>query len=548
MRETATLRSLHDLPPHTVRLTLVGLFLGLLLAALDNTVVGTAMPRVVADLGGFERYALVATAYMVTGTVVGPIVGRLSDLYGRKKYYLGGIGLFLVGSALCGASQSMDWLILARAFQGIGAGVMQTMAFTVVGDLFPPAQRGRAQGATAGAFGLSSLVGPMVGGYITDHWSWRWVFYINLPLGLLALVALALFFPPLRPHRPHRGIDYAGAGVFILAVGPLLLALSWGGTVYPWLSAPVLGLLVLAVLAALLFIQIERRAPEPLLPLGLFRHRIIGNALLVMALTAGGFFGTALFVPLFLQGVLGASATESGQIMTPTMLAFVGGSLLAGQTITRTGRYKLQAVGGLALAVSGMLAFATLGPETPRWLVVADLVWTGLGMGMTMPTFTIIVQNALPYEYLGVGTATAQFARALGGTVGSALFGTLVANRFQPAFLAALPPALQASLPADRLARLSNPRALFLGGEGGVALGSALAPFGQIPAEAAAQVHQALRAGLAGALHDAFFLGGLVMALALVAVLFIPEVPLRRSHHTAPLSVSVAPARSERGG
>ncbi len=291
----------------------------MLLAALDQTIVGTAMPRVVAELGGLEHYAWPFTAYMVASTTTVPIAGKLSDLYGRKWLLLGGAFGFVLASALCGLSQDMGQLIAFRALQGLGAGVMQAIVFIVIGDLFPPAQRGRLQGLFAGVFGLAALIGPPLGGYLTDALSWRWIFYVNLPLGLVALLVVLRFFPHIVPKREHGGVDYLGAVTLVCGVVPLLLALSWGGRDYPWTSAPVLGLLALAVGMLAAFVVVELRAREPIIPPSLFEQRSIALAITASFMLSVGMFGTILFFPLFVQTVLGASATTSGRVFLPMM-------------------------------------------------------------------------------------------------------------------------------------------------------------------------------------------------------------------------------------
>jgi EmrB/QacA subfamily drug resistance transporter len=536
-RPVAAYASFHDLPRRQVIGTLAGLMISLFLASLDQTIVATALPRIIADLHGFEHYAWVATAYLVASTAAAPIVGKLTDLYGRKPFFLGGVVVFLVGSVLCGASQDMTQLALLRGVQGIGAGTIMANAFTVIGDLFPPAERGKYQGILASVFGLSSVIGPAVGGYLTDTLSWRWIFYVNLPVGAVALAVLLTMFPDIRPNRPHRGLDVLGATALVGAVVPLLLALSWGGSSYPWLSAPVLGMFGLALAMAVAFILIERRAPEPILPLDLFGNRIVSIALLATALTAVAMFGALLFIPLFIQAVTGSSATGSGAILTPMMVVMVLASTTSGQITARTGRYKPVFLVGLTLVTAGMVLLSLMDAHSGYTTALVNLVVVGLGLGLTMPIFTLVVQNAVPYARLGVATSVTQFFRSIGGTLGAAVFGTVMTNRFNQALSAELPlrlpPDVLAALPPDRMGAFRNPQAL-LSPEFGARLQELFASFGPAGPRHLEAFQQALREALALALHGVFLAGAVVVALALLAAFFIPEIPLRKSNRGAP--------------
>ncbi|MCS7051992.1 MAG: DHA2 family efflux MFS transporter permease subunit, partial [Thermomicrobium sp.] len=304
---------------HRLGLILPGLLLGMLLAALDQTIVGTAMPRVIAELHGLEHYAWVFTAYMLTSTVTVPLYGKLSDIYGRRTFFLLGMVIFLLGSALSGMAQTMTQLIVFRAIQGLGGGALFPIAIAIVGDLFPPAERGKWQGLFAAVFGFSAIIGPSLGGWITDHWGWRWVFYVNMPIGLLALLTTGLTMPKLASGRRHS-IDYLGAALLTAGVTPMLLAFSWAGTEYPWGSVQIIALFVASAIILLLFIPVELRSPEPILDLRLFRNRIFTPTLIAAFLIAIGMFGTILYLPLFVQAVLGRTATNSGAVLTPMML------------------------------------------------------------------------------------------------------------------------------------------------------------------------------------------------------------------------------------
>lgn len=509
----------------TVVVTLLGIMLGMFLASLDQTVVGTALPQIVADLGGFGRYTWVATAYMLASTTVVPIVGRLSDYYGRKWFYIGAIGVFLVGSAFCGLSQSMNQLIASRALQGLGAGVMMAVAFISIGDLFSPAERGKYQGFMSAVFGLSAVVGPTLGGFITDSLSWHWVFFINLPLGIPVLALLARFFPQSRPMGGSPHLDIPGAVLLVLTMVPLLLGLSWGGVDYPWASPQVVGTLVFAGVMGVAFLLVELRAQDPLVPPALFRNGIVSISLAAIFLTGFGMFGAIIFVPLFFQGVLGASATSSGSFLTPMMLGVITGATVSGQALSRLGgHYRLQGMVGIAIMGVGTFLLSRLTPETPYAWAVGIIVVVGLGLGVTFPAFTIAVQNGVPHEVLGIATSATQLFRSVGGTLGLALLGAWVTRRFTDAFVQALPPQVTSLLPPNLLTQLThNPQTFMrqsgLSGEG---------VFSAIPDPAVAQgLAQAVRKALAVAIGDAFLIATVVLGVALVVVFFLKEIPLR---------------------
>ena len=514
-------------------LTIVGLMLTLLLSALDQTIVGTAMPRIIADLQGFDHYAWVTTAYLLTSTATVPIVGKLSDIYGRKLFLVGGSVLFIAASALCGLSQDLTQLIVFRGLQGIGGGILMSMVFTTVSQIFPPARRGRIQGVFTSVFGFASIVGPVLGGYLTDSLSWRWVFYVNLPVGAIALAVLWLGFPNIKPARTNRPIDILGAMTLVAAVVPLLLALSWGGGEYPWGSPQVLGLLGFAGVMTSLFLVIESRAPEPIIPLSLFKNPIVSIAVVSMMLVTMGMFGTILFVPLFIQGVIGASASESGTVMMPMMLTIIVGSTVAGQFISRTGRYKIVALFGMSVAALGMFLLSQMGPDATFFTVVRNMMIIGLGLGPTMPVFTIAAQNSVGFNQLGVVTSLTQFARSIGSTLGAAVFGSLLINRFGSALSESLPASAAAVIPAEQLARIQNPQVL-LNPTISASLLDGLTAAGPQAAQEYDTLIAAIRMGLALSLHETFMSGAIIVALGGLMVLFLREIPLRKTFGDAP--------------
>lgn len=513
-------------------LVVAGVMLGMLLASLDQTIVGTAMPRVIAELHGMQHYAWVFTAYMLASTVMVPIYGKLSDLYGRRPFFLLGMLLFLVGSALSGTSQSIEQLIVYRAIQGLGAGAMMPIAQAIIGDSFPPAERGRLQGVLMSVFGLSSIVGPLLGGWITDNWGWRWCFYVNMPVGVLAIVTAGFALPRQRTHKRHR-VDYLGAALLIAAAVPMLLAFSWGGTQYAWGSWPIVGLLAFSVMMWAAFMAVEQRAAEPIITPSLFKNRVFSASVAATFLAGIGMFGSIMYLPLYVQGVLGHSATNSGMVLTPMMLSFMLSSAAGGWIMTRTGRYKWLAIAAFAIASVGMFLLAHMDDHATQWIVMRNMVVTGLGIGVTMSLFTIVVQNAFPFGQLGQVTGSLQFFRSIGGTIGVALLGAAMTSRFKAELTAKLPPGLAHALPPSAQSLLGNPQAL-VSPEATAALRAHLAALGPAGVSLANLFLRAVRTSLAAAIGDVFMLGTVLLLLGLIATFFLPEIPLRRGARRIP--------------
>jgi EmrB/QacA subfamily drug resistance transporter len=510
---------------------MAGVLLAMFLGSLDQTVVGTAMPRIITDLGGFAQYTWVTTAYMITSTVAVPITGKLTDMYGRKWFYVAGLLIFMVGSLLCGLSNTMTGIIAFRAFQGVGAGIMMANAFIVIGDLFPPAERGKYQGIMSGVFGLSSIVGPTLGGFITDNIGWHWVFFVNIPLGVLILGLFIFFFPDLRPGSQKHRVDYAGVVTLILAVVPTMLALTWGGVQYPWLSTPIVGMFAFSAAMAALFVRIESRAAEPIIPLHMFRNRIVAVSTFVIFVTGFGMFGGIVFVPLFFQGVLGLSATKAGSFLTPMMLGMVAGGFLSGQVLSRAGgHYRLQGAVGLAIMALGLGLLSRMNADSSYTRAVAYVVVTGFGLGVTMPLYIIAIQNAVPYSILGAATSSSAFFRSIGGVFGLAVLGSVMNNRFASELYGGLAPAIKSAVPAEKLAEIAdNPQALFSEAAGAKlkALFEYLGPQGLTLFD---QFMDTLRQALNSAVTEVFLIALAFVLVGWVANLFIKEVPLRRHH------------------
>ena len=500
----------HGLSRQRVILATAGTMLALLLAALDQTIVGTAIPRIVADLNGLDRLAWVTTAYLVTSTTMTPIAGKLGDLFGRKPFLLAGMIGFVAASALCGLSQDMTQLIVFRGIQGVFGGVLFATVFTVIGDLFPPDQRGRAQGLFGAVFGLSSILGPTTGGFITDHWSWRWVFEVNIPVGIIAVIVVLAGLPYVRSKASWRDIDFWGALTLAAGVVPLLIGLTITRD-HAWTSPQVTGLLALAAIMLGAFVFVESRVEHPIVPLHLFKNSTFTVSMVVGFLTAFGMFGSILFTPLVFQGVLGISATNSGALITPMMFGLLGASTATGFVMRRIRNYRYLGTLGVAVMIFGMWLLSQVTPTTPEWHVVADLIVIGLGLGTTFPLYLTAVQVALPRQFMGVASSQIQFWRNLGGTVGSAILGAVLANRL-PDYLTArtaalhLPPQVISSLPKTGSANaILDPTLL-----------------GKLPAAFV----QAIRLALSDTLHDIYIFAGVILVIALVSTVFLKEVPL----------------------
>jgi EmrB/QacA subfamily drug resistance transporter len=487
---------------------LFGVMAGMLLAALDQSIVGTALPRIVSELGGLDKLSWVVTAYLLTSTAVTPLWGKISDLYGRRLIFQAAISIFIAGSALSGLAANMTELIAFRALQGIGGGGLFAIALAIIGDVIPPRERGRYQGYFGAVFGVSSIAGPLLGGWFTDGPGWRWIFYVNVPIGIAALVitSAALKLPV---RRREHAIDYAGAAAIVASVASLLLYLNWRGKDYGWGSASSLALLGAALVFAIAFVAIELRAAEPIIPMKLFRNATfrVGN---IYGFLAGiVMFGTIIFLPVYFQAVKGFSPTRSGLAFLPAMVGVFGTSIPAGLLISKTGRYKIFPIVGAVLLTLSLFGLSRLGPHSPYWHAALWVFLLGAGLGLTMQTILTAIQNAVDYRDLGTATAATTFFRQIGGAIGAAAFGAVLSSRLTTH----LGEEFGGHVPANAAADTNNVKAL---------------------QQLTGPVKEHVLSAFSNAVDDVFMIGIPITVLAFFVALTLKEIPLRTRAEAAP--------------
>lgn len=513
---------------HKQKITImIAIMAAMLFAALNQTIVGTALPRIISELGGMEYYSWVFTIYMLASSVTAILAGKLSDIYGRKPFILLGLGVFITGSFLCGLANTIVQLIIYRALQGLGGGLIMSTAFTAVGDLFAPRERGRWQGLMSGVFGLASVFGPTLGGYIVDNADWHWIFWIFLPFGIVAFVLISYMFPSV-PRKDTEKVDYFGSLFLTATMIPLLLAFSWAGSKYAWTSSEILGLFAISLTAFVLFIVIENKVSSPVLPLSLFKNGIFTVSNIVGFTLGVGMFGAIMYMPFFVQGVIGTSATASGFVMMPMTLSMVLASTIGGQFITKTGKYKAMALIGLLVMVTGLGLMARMDTDTTNTTAIRNMIIVGLGLGTAFPIFTLTVQNAVEQRFLGVATASSQLFRQLGGTVGVSIMGTVMSHRMAEKMQemtnsSTIGQGTNHPELTDKLSALQNPQVLMDPAKLETIHTS-------LPAQLQAMFEHItlmLREALGYSLTGVFLAGALAVAIGFLLTFFLKEIPLR---------------------
>lgn len=517
---------------------LASAMLGTLLFSLDQLIVATAMPQIVRDLNGLAQLSWVFTAYMLTSTIGVPIFGKLSDIFGRRRFYIFGIAVFLLGSVLAGLAHDMLQLIAFRALQGIGGGAMMVNSVAIIGEIFPPAERGRWQGLNMSMNGLATIAGPVLGGWVTDSLSWRWVFFINVPIGLLAIAIAAVSMPKLARRIARPAIDLAGALLVAAGLVALMLALVWGGSEYPWASWPVVALLVAALGTLGAFVLVERRAREPILSLGLFKNRAYAISVATIFLTMIGLYGAILYLPLFAQDVIGVSATNSGVILMPMMIGLIATSVLGGQIVSRTGKYKGVMIVGMLVTVLGMVLFSFIDSNTTSAGLALRMVVLGAGLGVGMPVLTTVAQSAFGAERLGEVTAGTQLFKNIGGTVSTAVLGGVMNSQLASRLTAAQGDPFLSTLhqlnPGGALTKVdAHSMQAFLSTQGQAQIRAMInqAPQG-IQGQLVTQFDHflaMLKSALSYAIGHVYIVSAGLMIVALILVFVLPEIPLRKT-------------------
>ncbi|HEY4553712.1 MAG TPA: MDR family MFS transporter [Bacillaceae bacterium] len=511
---------------------MIAIITSMFFASINQTIIGIAMPRIISKLGGMDYYSWAITIYLLTSTVSSVLVGKLSDIYGRKPFILTGIGLFMIGALLSGFSGDIFQLITFRGIQGAGAGIIMSTVFTAIGDLYEPRERAKWTGVMSAVFGISSVAGPLMGGYIVDHLDWHWVFWIFLPLGIIAFALILINFPKVE-KRPGESVDYVGSLFLTLTIVPMLLAFSWAGhgeDKYAWGSWQILGLFAVTLVAMAIFIWSQTKVKSPVMSLGLFKNSVFTVSTLVGFFLNAGMMGAIIYVPFFVQGVKGISPTMAGYVSMPMSIAMLSTAAIAGQVMTKTGKYKKMAIGGLIIMTLSMAFMYFMKPDTPLYMLIIYLITLGLGIGIAMPVFSLTVQNAVSPKELGVATAASQLFRNLGGTIGIAVMGSIMASNLSEkmaelegsmgknANAMQLDPAL-----AERMAIFKNPQNLLDQPKLNAAMKG-------LPPESKAifeQMLDTIREAMSYSITSTFLTGAVVASVSVVIALFLKEIPLR---------------------
>lgn len=532
---------LHHITVRQKIFVMIAVMSSIFLAALDQSIVGTALPRIVEQFNGLSELSWVVTAYLLTSTITIPISGKLSDIFGRRKMILAGILIFVIGSMLTGLSWNMGSLIAFRALQGVGGGIIFSSSFAIIGDLFAPAERAKWQGLFGAVFGISSVIGPLLGGFLTDNASWRWCFYINVPIGVVAYMLIYKFLPTIVAKGADKKIDFGGAVLLTGGLGSLLLALSWGGVKYPWSSWQIVSLFIAAVVLIAALIKWESKHEDPIIPLSIFKNNIFRVSVIMLFLIGIAMFGAIIYLPLFAQLVQGASATNSGIILLPLVFSLAIASIVSGQIISRIGKYKVLAIIGAFTTTASLFWLSTLTATSNHSETVMRMIPLGIGIGITMPLFNLVVQNAFPQKMLGVASSSSQLFRGIGSVVGVAVMGTYLNHSLTQQLQAVSgSPFVQnlkqtgASLDVNSLQAILSPA-----GQTRILQGISQL---SLQAQAAAKISfqefaKAAQAGLATAITNVFFLGACIMIISCITVFFLKEIPLRKSNDHAPVDM-----------
>lgn len=534
MSETKAFQTTNQITGQRKWWALATVLLTMFFSSMDQTVVSTAIPTIIGDLQGFKLYAWVFSAYMLTSSVTVPIYGKLSDIYGRKPFYIFGLIMFAIGSAISGQAHTMMELVLARGVQGIGAGAMMSMPRATIGDIFNPKERGRWMGVMGAVFGVSSILGPTLGGWITDSsLGWRWVFYINLPFAVLALIGVIFSLPKVRIDAQAK-IDWLGTFFLIIGLVPILLGFTWAGTKYAWGSSQTITLFVVGLVFLLVFGFVERKVKDPIISIDLFKNRIFSMSLILGVLVGMAMFGSLMFLPLYIQGVIGLNAQNSGWVMAPMMFSFIVGSIISGQIMTKTGKYRILSHISALIMIIGLFLFMQLKVNSGYPLVIVDMIVLGVGIGSLMPLLNVAVQNAFPYKMMGTVNSSQQFVSSLGGVIASPIFGSILNRGFQnklqdvmPASLKQMASQFKGASPQELLTQQAQAKIhqAFLGMK--------------IPG--AEKLYQelihAVKVSLTFGVHQLYLVGFVFAILTLVGTFFLPEVKLKGEEYfkdTAP--------------